>query len=92
MFGKFLNLLWQNCHVLGQPFNAVHGQILKNIILSSGHTVKERERGRGGGRFDAMQRHFRDASQTFSRDKARGNALSRNGKARLQILVMLRKT
>ena len=34
MFGKILNLLWQNCNVLGQPFNFVHGQILKNNIAT----------------------------------------------------------
>ena len=30
MFAKLWNLLWQNGYVLGQPFNVVHGQTLKN--------------------------------------------------------------
>ena len=30
MFNKFLNPLWQIFYVFGQPFNVVHGQILKN--------------------------------------------------------------
>ena len=29
---QFFNLIWQNCNDFGQPFNVVHGQILKNNI------------------------------------------------------------
>ena len=32
VLGKFLNLLWQNCNALGQPFKVVHGLTLKNNI------------------------------------------------------------
>ena len=42
VFGKILNLLWQNCTVFGQPFNAVHVQILKNNIAIWSHCLPDK--------------------------------------------------
>ena len=42
VFGKLLNLLWQNCNVFGQPFNVVYGQILKNNIATWSHCDNSR--------------------------------------------------
>ena len=41
VFGKIVNLLWLTFYAVGQIFNAVYDQKLKEYFSPSGHTVYE---------------------------------------------------